>query len=175
MRALDTLVVHHSASRRDTTFEQVKQWHTWPRDIVDKDGVVTHVRYLGRSYPNRKALPEDVRDCKGNGWSDIGYHRVILEGGARVLGRDLDVKGAHAYPHNKRSIGILVMGDNTKPDQGWDRDQVECLEAEITALCRVFPSIVRVCGHRDLEGTETECPGLDVRALLGLDAGEVRS
>ena len=41
----------------------------------------------------------------GNGWSDIGYHYVILIDGTVEAGRPLWRKGAHTKGHNN-DIGI---------------------------------------------------------------------
>ncbi len=136
MKALATvkrLIVHHSASSRDTSVEQLRDWH------------------------------------KGRGFEDIGYHRVIDGKGALHATRELTVQGAHALGANHDSWGICVMGDNTHSDRMWSEVQIAALERFVDAACELIPGLV-VCGHRDAVGgkTATECPGLDVRALLGV-------
>ena len=97
------------------------------------------------------------------GWSDIGYHWVIEGDGECVTGRPLEQAGAHVRGLNGYTAGVCLTGDNTKPDMGWSSPQIERLCALIASVRVVFPQM-NVCGHRDL--AETECPGLDVGALL---------
>ena len=60
-----------------------------------------------------------------NGWSDIGYHYVILNGvpekdksyhierdGEIQVGRDVTRSGAHCKGHNHSSVGICLIGRN---------------------------------------------------------------
>lgn len=127
------LIIHHSASPRETTIETLRGWH------------------------------------KARGFDDIGYHRVIDGNGVVHATRPLTVQGAHALGANHDSWGVCVMGDNTREDRRWSEMQIVVLEQLVDAACELVPGLV-VCGHRDAEGgkTKTECPGLDVRALLGV-------
>lgn len=127
------LIVHHSASPRSTTIDELRGWH------------------------------------KARGFSDVGYHRVIDGLGVVHATRPLTVQGAHALGANHDSWGVCVMGDNTRDDRRWTESQVMALERLVDAACELIPGLV-VCGHRDAAGgkTATECPGLDVRALLGV-------
>ncbi len=133
LSSVKRLIIHHSASPRETTVETLRGWH------------------------------------RERGFSDIGYHRVI-DGQARLHAtRELTVQGAHALGANHDSWGICVMGDNTREDRRWTEAQIEALSRFIDAACELVPGLV-FCGHRDAAGgkTATECPGLDVRALLGV-------
>ena len=106
---------------------------------------------------------------KARGFIEIGYHWVIEAGGKVVPGRPLHIDGAHCLGHNHDSIGICVVGDNTSadPTQHWDGDQKQALLDMVVGLELLYPTIKAVYGHRDAPGAKTECPGLDVRALLG--------
>lgn len=44
------------------------------------------------------------------GWSDIGYHYVVMLDGTIEEGRPLERQGAHVRGHNKGSIGICYVG-----------------------------------------------------------------
>lgn len=44
------------------------------------------------------------------GWSDIGYHYVVLRDGTIERGRPEAVPGAHCRGHNSHSIGICYEG-----------------------------------------------------------------
>ena len=127
------IVVHHSASPLSTTFAEIKRWHTSPKE----EG--------------------------GNGWSDVGYHFVILGAGKLVPGRDLGTRGAHAPP-NKGKIGICVVGDNTKTRSQWRPAQVKKLKEVVSALKVLYPDAV-VVGHKDASTTVTSCPGANLAVL----------
>lgn len=99
------------------------------------------------------------------GWGSCGYHFVLGWNGHVHQGRTIDKIGAHAQGHNLKSIGICVTGDNTKQESRWTDEQISCLRALVETLCLFFPQ-AEVLGHRDLAGAKTECPGLNVRALL---------
>ena len=45
----------------------------------------------------------------GNGWRDIGYHKVIKRSGEVEDGRDIRDSGAHAAGYNHKSIGICLF------------------------------------------------------------------
>lgn len=124
------LVIHHSASPRDTTsVDTIRKWH--------------------------------VED---NGWAGIGYSWVITADGKIHATRPLTKQGAHAPKVNALSWGVCVVGNNTKPGEGWNEAQEESLLNLVEAVELLVPGI-KVLGHRDT-GQATECPGLDVRAWL---------
>lgn len=158
--AVVQLVVHHSGSPLTTTFEDIVAWHTDPKD--QRDG---RVRWKGRTYERRSALPTEVRDREGNGWDAIAYHHLILADGSLRVGRPLSQRGAHAPP-NKGRIGVCVVGDNTVDGRGWTIPQIGALIRYVAAVTLLFPGIP-VCGHRDAMPGHTECPGLDVQDILG--------
>ncbi len=102
---------------------------------------------------------------EARGFGGIGYHLVILGNGTVAQGRPMESIGAHARGHNLKSIGVCVVGNNTEPDHAWTTRQINSLRA-LVDLLRIFWPRAQVLGHRDLEGAATECPGLNVRALL---------
>lgn len=102
----------------------------------------------------------------GRGWPFVGYHRVILADGTIREGRPITVRGAHAPP-NKGRLGVCVIGDNTELGQGWTLEQIASLRRFVGAVRIIIPQI-RLAGHRDvMRPGYTECPGLDVRDILG--------
>lgn len=133
-KATAKIVVHHSASDRKTTVEEIRRWHmTRPKDPFE----------------------------------DIGYHFCIRDDGGIVAARDIHLVGAHTLGANEDSIGICVIGDNTRADRSWLPEQILSLRQLIHALRLVYGAIP-VYGHRDCPGnrTKTECPGVAVRELL---------
>lgn len=96
------------------------------------------------------------------GWSDVGYHYLVDYTGKIHLGRPLNKIGAHARGHNVGSVGICGIGDNTKPQQEWTPALVTSMISLCESLQIVLRTITRVCGHRQLEGASTLCPGTNV-------------
>ena len=100
------------------------------------------------------------------GFNDIGYNYVITGQGKLRVGRPVPTTGAHAKGVNSTSIGVCVVGDNTKPNREWTPVQIATLEELVQACKLLWPGIV-VCGHKDvMRPGYTSCPGLDVAALL---------
>ena len=94
-----------------------------------------------------------------NGWAGIGYHYVIRKDGTIEQGRKPLAVGAHAYQHNKNSVGICVAGnfDIGKPN----REQMDSLKLLTAWLCQRYKlNPMRkgvIVGHRNLN--DTKCPG----------------
>ena len=122
------IIVHHTASPRDTTVSQIRDWHV-----------------------------------NGNGWSDIGYHYIILGDGTLERGRSINKTGAHCKGHNKGSIGICVTGNTSQEPP--TTAQVESLFGTLKMLLEDY-NLQRsdVYGHRDFGATE--CPGDWLYTLL---------
>lgn len=132
---VSNLIVHHSASPRDTTtVEKIREWH------------------------------------KARGWDDVGYHWVIESSGIIRQGRPPTVKGAHCRGRNWDSWGVCVVGDNTKASEAWNEAQEDALMRLIGAVRVILPG-VKVLGHREFGGAQTECPGLDFSAWLRNNGG----
>lgn len=112
-----------------------------------------------------------IRDwhVNGNGWSDIGYNYVILNGlrrhkgqhyhhldGFVEVGRPLERAGAHCTAVNKTSIGICLIG--VKKFTQW---QFQSLTELIHDLKDDFPEITKVSGHYEYDNKT--CPNFDVQ------------
>jgi len=120
------------------------------------------------------------------GFSDIGYHFLILNGyvtpeklragaqgynpsadGVLATGRPLSRMGAHVRGYNYGSIGIALVGV-----AAFTEKQMETLERQVRYLMEKFPSIQpdRVRGHREVNGEHPEqwtkaCPRFHVKGL----------
>ena len=104
---------------------------------------------------------------KERGWSGIGYNYFIEKDGTIIEGRGQHV-GAHAYGHNRFSIGICMTGDfdiETPTKKQWT--SFLWLTGYMLKLYDLQPH--QVLGHRELDGVQKSCPG----RLISLD--EVRT
>ncbi len=155
MRRISLIVVHCSATppSADIGAEEIRALHAGPKD--------TFVTWNGKLVA-----------CKG--WDDIGYHFVVRRDGRVEVGRELDIRGAHAFGYNDLSIGICLIGgihesplgyrqDGAKPDCNFTRDQWYALETLVTDLKGTWPGAT-VLGHRDLAGVTKACPSCDIPA-----------
>lgn len=110
------------------------------------------------------------------GWRDIGYNVVIDRDGTVVNGRDTDNDGdvfeeigAHARGHNKRSLGVCLIGGHGSSENDAFADhftpaQERSLRMWIERTRERFPSIVKVSGHN--EYAAKACPGFSVPRWL---------
>lgn len=114
-----------------------------------------------------KTTIADIRKWhKEQGWSDIGYHFVILSDGTIEYGRKLEVEGAHCKGHNKDSIGICLVGgkDGTGKLHHFSKKQLDMLQVLIDGLKLEKPigiGKVPVFGHREFNNKK-ECPCFSV-------------
>ena len=101
----------------------------------------------------------------GKGFSDIGYHWII-DGNARLhIGRRIPTQGAHAPPNHGR-LGCLVVGNNLSPRSAWTTGQIAELRQLWDAVRYVMPWL-ELKGHGEvMPPGYTQCPGLDIHALL---------
>lgn len=138
--------------------------------------------------PSQKAGYEQVHQWHvvENKWENVGYHLGIERDGELWMGRDIDLKrgliemGAHAYPKNRNTIGIVLEGGCSriyKNDEG--RTVYEMADnftaIQKTVLAETVKSLIErlqnecgagdiaVIGHYDINPTK-ECPGFDVES-----------
>lgn len=106
---------------------------------------------------------DDIRKwhVEGNGWSDIGYHFVILLDGTIQLGRKIEVVGSHVKGHNLTSIGICYIGGEDGEDTRTD-EQKFSLRMLLTTLKLIFNK-ADILGHRDFDGVNKSCPSFDAK------------
>lgn len=98
------------------------------------------------------------------GWSDIGYHYVVLLDGTVERGRDVSLVGAHCSGQNTGSIGIVYVGglagDGKTPKDTRTAEQKAALETLIFMLKSFWPT-AQVYGHRDF--SKKDCPCFDAK------------
>ena len=102
-----------------------------------------------------------------NGWAGIGYHYVIRKDGTIEQGRKPLAVGAHAYQHNKNSVGICVAGNfDLVKVPSVQMDSLKLLTAWLCQKYKLNPMKKGVIvGHRDLN--DTACPGENLYKKLG--------
>jgi len=100
-------------------------------------------------------------DHKSRGYVDVGYHYYIRKDGSVQEGRPLNQIGAHAKGYNTGSIGICYEGGldaNRKPKDTRTEAQKKSMLVLLKATLKLYPSITRICGHRDLPKVAKDCP-----------------
>ena len=100
---------------------------------------------------------------KLRGFDEIGYHYIIGNGkltndGEVYVGRDVEKVGAHAYGHNYDSIGIALIG-NFNFEHPTEKQRENLIKLIRDKSKRYNILLEEVYGHRELDNTETECPG----------------
>lgn len=103
---------------------------------------------------------------KARGWSDIGYHYVVMLDGTICEGRPVEKIGAHVAGHNMGTIGCVYVGGIAKDtfkakDTRTPKQKAAMLELT-KALVGLYPSIKRISGHN--EWAAKACPSFKVPA-----------
>ena len=99
-----------------------------------------------------------------NGWSDIGYHRVVAPDGSIGIGRSLYKTGAHVRGRNRGTVGICMVPSVTHNgiktfDTYFTEAQRQAVKAYLKDLMELT-EITKVSGHNDY--ANKECPGFKV-------------
>lgn len=154
MRNITEIIVHCSATKStwDGGVDQVRNWHINPSKKPDGT-----YKYKGKSYPNKESLPDKVREKKGRGWSDVGYHYFVKKDGSVEVGRPIDRDGAHVSGRNKGTIGVCWSGGFGGVDDRTD-DQKDSMITLIQTL-RHDHGHVPVNGHNKY--SSKSCPNYD--------------
>ena len=138
MRDINEIILHCADTRTDQNFDidDIKKWHTDPKS----EG--------------------------GRGWSDIGYHFVILLDGTIQNGLDIDKSGAHCKGFNSKTIGVCFMGGMKADGARWDSCSIE-QKGAFTALNMSLDIItgqkLKVSPHSDY--SSKTCPNFDIKIL----------
>jgi len=100
----------------------------------------------------------------GNGWSDIGYHAVIMLDGTLELGRPLERSGAHVKGHNRNTIGVCYIGgveaDGKTAKDTMTPEQELAFRNYVTTMRAVLGPLT-ISGHNQY--SSKACPSFDVR------------
>ena len=113
----------------------------------------------------RETSVEEIRSWHlHQGFTDIGYHYVVMLDGRIMPGRDERVAGAHCKGQNARSIGVCYVGGldkNGDPADTRTPAQKIALINLVSRLKRRFPGAT-VHGHREFAAKA--CPCFDAGA-----------
>lgn len=100
------------------------------------------------------------------GWSDVGYHWVILKSGHLSKGRPEEIQGAGVKGHNEDSIHICLTGKYIFADV-----QFVTLWRQIKTLKRKFPEAV-VYAHNYFDNSKS-CPNFVIHDKLKNFYGDI--
>lgn len=111
---------------------------------------------------------DDIRKwhVEERGWSDVGYHYIILLDGTIEKGREDITTGAHVAGHNSSSIGICYIGGGNGEDTRTTAQKASLVHL-ISVLRRIHTE-AEVLGHRDFKGVTKACPCFDAKNEYGL-------
>lgn len=119
------------------------------------------------TYPDMDIGAAEIRDwhVNGNGWRDIGYHRVIRRDGTVEQGRPDNQTGAHVGGHNTGNFGICLVGGKSRETDGcednYTKEQYDALYYLIKELHTRWPD-AEIMGHNGFKGHESRgCPCFD--------------
>ena len=134
----------------------------------DIDMLVVH---CAATKPHMDIGAEEIRRWhKDKGWNDIGYHYVIRRSGEVEKGRDEGIPGAHVAGHNRRTIGICLVGgidEDGHPEPNFTEEQFVALKQLLNELSIKY-GLTRdaIIGHRDFPGVGKSCPCFSVQTWL---------
>ena len=121
---------------------------------------------------------DDIRGwhVTGNGWSDIGYHKVIYLDGSVHDGRPESQVGAHVADHNTGSLGLVYVGGVDSSGRAKDTrttDQRASLLAQVKAWQAQYNvPTENVLGHYEV--ANKACPSFDMDTFRAELAGDVQ-
>ena len=97
------------------------------------------------------------------GWSDIGYHFVVLLDGTVDKARPVERQGAHVRGKNKGSIGVCYIGGcdaDMNPKDTRNEAQKKSLEELISYLMESYDDAT-LHGHNEF--SSKACPSFNVK------------
>lgn len=97
------------------------------------------------------------------GWSDIGYHFVVLLDGTVDKARPVERQGAHVRGHNKGSIGICYIG-GCDADMNPKDTRTDLQKDSLTELISyLMDSYEDATLHGHNEFSSKACPSFNVK------------
>jgi hypothetical protein len=185
-------IIGSDQDRAQTTLEvqpaelQIEPRSVWtskptPSDVANlqPQRITVHHTFISPTLSANASQNEEIQRMRqlwqshvgGNGWSDIGYHYVIMPSGRIYEGRFERKRGAHDVIND----GLGVAFDGVYTSATITPAQFQSAVALCTVLCRRYGitdpvkpvptptdtfgirQLPRICAHRDR--VQTECPG----------------
>lgn len=125
----------------------------------DMTGLLSHpwewiTIHCSATSPAHKHDVDDIRKMHlKRGFSDIGYHTVILRDGTIQIGRPWRRYGAHVKGHNAKNFGICMVGgvdSNNKAEDNFTEEQWDSLRTVLMDLVGILGiKDGNILGHRD--------------------------
>lgn len=135
------------------------------RDGVQVAHAILHCLAIPTDFYKHRSAEEFVRIVRGwhkeKGFSDIGYHYLVMPDGTFAAGRPLSLDGAHTLGWNKNTLGIVLV-EHTRitriasAETWFSQPQL----ATARMLIRRH-GITKVTGHND--HAAKLCPGFKVK------------
>ena len=115
---------------------------------------------------NKNFTVDDIRRWhKAQGWSDVGYHAVVLRDGTVQPGRPETTVGAHTFRHNGNSLGICYIGgigDDHRPQDTRTDEQRTALILKVREWMTTYNiPVERVYGHYEFANKACPCFDMD--------------
>ncbi len=130
----------------------------WQKIVIHHTASPTEVQRSGKNVPVDAAMLREWHRTKG--WSDIGYHFVIMPDGRCEEGRPLYRPGAHCNVGRRNHIGIGVCLVGNFSETEVPEAQINGLVTKVLQLMKAFKMSIEVVElHRDVPEAATECPG----------------
>jgi len=177
MGKLKYLCIHctDTPPTREVSRGDLERWHKGPCDL---DG--GQVKYLGRTFPSRKALPqhtlggEPIINLRGRGWDRLGYYAIIHRDGRReiltpnnldsFISPDEMTWGVAGI--NSEAIHIVLEGGRG-PLATFEHHFTGEQDIDLFAFCKLMilhhPDIL-IIGHN--QKADKTCPGFNVYEWL---------
>jgi len=101
------------------------------------------------------------------GWSEIGYHYLVLEDGSIKVGRPVKFQGSHckARGRNTDSIGVCLVGGPLSKGYPTAAQQAALKHILPTLCLRHNVPVSNIKQHSDFEPGKPFCASLDMGAV----------
>lgn len=131
----------------------------WQKIVIHHSASPTTVKRGKLTLPVNAAMIREWHLTRG--WSDIGYHFVILPDGRCEEGRPLYRPGAHCVAGHRNFIGIgICLVGNFSQDDVVPEAQLNGLLDKVVSLIHAYHlQFEDVEFHGEVPGAATECPG----------------
>lgn len=140
------------------------------QSLIYRDGVqvahaILHCLAIPTGFANFRSADEMVGIVRGwhreRGFSDVGYHYIVMPDGTYAHGRPLAIDGAHTLGWNKNTLGI-AMAEHTRITKiGAASDYYTPLQLDTVRKLIRRHGITKVTGHND--HAAKLCPGFKVK------------